>query len=93
MQLDELKEEIKNLIITSLNLPDMKSSDIDEVAPLFGTQDNGLGLDSVDALELGLAIQKQYGLKLDSKQGNLKEIFYNVASLSQYIAQQKSKES
>lgn len=84
----QLQEELKNLIITSLNLPDMKSSDIGDDMPLFGTEDNGLGLDSVDALELGLAIQKQYGLKLDSKQGNLKEIFYSVATLSKYIAEQ-----
>ena len=86
--LDTLREELKNLIITSLNLPDMKSSDIADDMPLFGTDDNGLGLDSVDALELGLAIQKQYGLKLDSKQGNLKEIFYSVSTLSKYIATQ-----
>ena len=71
----------------------MKSGDIDENKPLFGTQDNGLGLDSVDALELGLAIQKQYGLKLDSKQGNLKEIFYSVTTLAQYITAQKINQS
>lgn len=87
-ELSELKEQLKNLIITSLNLPDMKSSDISDDMALFGTQDDGLGLDSVDALELGLAIQKQYGLKLDSKQGNLKEIFYSVETLSKYIAKQ-----
>ena len=49
----ELVNEIKELIITSLNLEDMKPSDIDENAPLFS---EGLGLDSVDALELGLAV-------------------------------------
>lgn len=83
-----LKEELKELIITSLNLPDMKPSDIDEKSALFGTDNNGLGLDSVDALELGLAIQKKYGLKLDSKQGNLKEIFYSIDTLCKYIAEQ-----
>ncbi|MGX3044151.1 phosphopantetheine-binding protein [Helicobacter sp. T3_23-1056] len=85
---ETLKEELKELIITSLNLPDMKPSDIDEKSALFGTENNGLGLDSVDALELGLAIQKRYGLKLDSKQGNLKEIFYSIDTLSRYIAEQ-----
>lgn len=83
----ELVEEIKQLIITSLNLEDMKSADIDENAPLFN---DGLGLDSVDALELGLAIQKKYGLVLDSKTMNLKEIFYSVNSLANYIAQMKN---
>ena len=77
----ELVNEIKELIITSLNLEDMKPSDIDENAPLFN---DGLGLDSVDALELGLAVQKKYGLVLDSKSANLKEIFFSVSSLAKY---------
>ena len=78
----ELVNEIKELIITSLNLEEMKPSDIDENAPLFN---DGLGLDSVDALELGLAVQKKYGLVLDSKSANLKEIFFSVSSLAKYI--------
>ena len=78
----ELVNEIKELIIISLNLEDMKPSDIDENAPLFN---DGLGLDSVDALELGLAVQKKYGLVLDSKSSNLKEIFFSVSSLAKYI--------
>ena len=78
----ELVNEIKELIITSLNLEDMKPSDIDENAPLFN---DGLGLDSVDALELGLAVQKKYGLVLDSKSANLKEIYFSVSSLAKYI--------
>ncbi|WP_459813234.1 phosphopantetheine-binding protein [Campylobacter concisus] len=80
--MEELVNEIKELIITSLNLEDMKPSDIDENAPLFN---DGLGLDSVDALELGLAVQKKYGLVLDSKSANLKEIFFSVSSLAKYI--------
>ena len=80
--MNELIDEIKELIIKSLNLEDMKPSDIDENAPLFN---EGLGLDSVDALELGLAVQKNSGLVLDSKTANLKEIFYSVKSLAQYI--------
>ena len=78
----ELVNEVKELIIDSLNLEDMKPSDIDENAPLFN---DGLGLDSVDALELGLAVQKKYGLVLDSKTANLKEIFFSVSSLAKYI--------
>lgn len=81
-----LENEIKMLIITSLNLPDLKPSDIDENMPLFN---DGLGLDSVDALELGLAIQKQYGIQLDSKTANLNEIFYSVKTLADYIEKNK----
>lgn len=80
--MQNLINEIKELIIDSLNLEDMKPSDIDESAPLFN---DGLALDSVDALELGLAVQKRYGLILDSKTANLKEIFYSVETLSKYI--------
>ncbi|WP_169777983.1 phosphopantetheine-binding protein [Campylobacter curvus] len=82
----ELINEVKELIIESLNLEDMKPSDIDENAPLFN---EGLGLDSVDALELGLAVQKRYGLVLDSKTANLKDIFRSVSSLAKYISENR----
>ena len=77
-----LVDDVKELIITSLNLPDLKLSDIDENAPLFG---EGLGLDSVDALELNLAIQKKYNFELDPKTTNLREVFYSVSSLADFI--------
>ena len=81
-----MNDEIKELIISSLNIPDIKPRDIDDTAPLFN---EGLGLDSVDALEIGLAIQKKYGLTLDTKTTNLKDIFYSVDSLAKYIKQHK----
>lgn len=80
-------DNIKNLIINSLNLEDIRPNDIDENMPLF-SQD-GLGLDSVDALELGLGIQREYGIILDSKKDNLQEIFYNVTSLANFINKEK----
>lgn len=80
--------EIKQLIITSLNLPDLKLSDIDENGPLFN---EGLGLDSVDALELSLAIKKQYDIELNAKTMDLKSIFYSVKTLSDFIKEQKGK--
>lgn len=83
----DLVDEVKEMIIESLNLDDMKIDDIDSNAPLFS--DEGLGLDSVDALELGLALQKRYGIVLDSKNENLKEIFYSAKSLADFIAQHK----
>lgn len=79
-------EEVKNFIIKSLNLEDIRACDIDENAPLFN---EGLGLDSVDALELGLAIQKEYGIVLDSKNENLKEVFFNVKNLAKFIEENK----
>ncbi|MCD8213227.1 MAG: phosphopantetheine-binding protein [Campylobacter sp.] len=80
-------DEVKEFIIKSLNLSDIRASDIDTDAPLFN---DGLGLDSVDALELGLAIQKEYGIVLDSKNENLKQIFSNVRSLAKFIQEHKN---
>ncbi|WP_298835124.1 phosphopantetheine-binding protein [uncultured Campylobacter sp.] len=80
--------ELKELIISGLNLEDVAPGDINDNEPLFG---DGLGLDSVDALELGLLVQKKYGIVLNSKTQNLKQIFSSVASLAQYIAENRSK--
>lgn len=84
----ELEQQIKQLIIESLNLEDITVEDIDTDAPLFG--DQGLGLDSVDALELGLSVQKKFGLQLDSEQQNLREHFESVATLADFIRSQQS---
>ena len=80
--------ELKELIISGLNLEDVAPGDINDDEPLFG---DGLGLDSVDALDLGLLVQKKYGIVLNSKTQNLKQIFSSVASLAQYIAENRSK--
>lgn len=79
----ELENQIKQLIIDSLNLEDMQIEEIDTNAPLFG--DDGLGLDSIDALELGLAIQKAFNLQLESEQQNLRQHFESVATLAKFI--------
>ena len=81
--------ELKELIMSGLNLEDVALGDINDDEPLFG---DGLGLDSVDALELGLLVQKKYGIVLNSKTQNLKQIFSSVASLAQYIAENRSKD-
>lgn len=83
----ELEQQLKQLIIDSLALEDISVEDIETNAPLFG--DDGLGLDSVDALELGLAVQKTFGLQLDSEQQNLREHFESVATLAAFIRSQK----
>lgn len=82
MASEKLKEELKDLIITTLNLEDIKVSDIKDYEALFG---EGLGLDSVDALELSLAISQKYNVVIDKKVDNVREIFANVENLANYI--------
>lgn len=77
-----LELELKNLIIKSLDLEDISADDIDSAAPLFG---DGLGLDSIDALELGLAISKQYGIKIDAENEATKTHFASIANLAKFI--------
>ncbi|MDY6216485.1 phosphopantetheine-binding protein [Actinobacillus porcinus] len=84
----ELEQQLKQLIIDSLGLEDMSIEDIDTDAALFG--DDGLGLDSVDALELGLAVQKTFGLQLDSEKQSIRDHFESVATLAAFIRSQKA---
>lgn len=80
--------ELKEKIIETLNLEEMSANDIDAEAPLFG--ESGLGLDSIDALELIVLLEKQYGIKLDDpSQG--KEIFKSVNTIAQYVALHRTK--
>ena len=83
----QLEQQLKQLIIDSLALEDISVEDIENDTALFS--DQGLGLDSVDALELGLAIQKTFGLQLDSEQTQLRDHFENVATLAKFIQSQK----
>ncbi|CAI8884723.1 MULTISPECIES: phosphopantetheine-binding protein [unclassified Pseudomonas] len=80
--MSELHREIKLLIIDSLGLEDIGVDDIGDEQTLFG---EGLGLDSVDALELGLAIQKKYGIKIDADAKDTRNHFINVASLAAFV--------
>lgn len=81
--MSDLQLEIKHLIIEALGLEDMLAADIGADLPLFG---EGLGLDSVDALELGLAIQKRFGIKIDAEAKDTREHFASVASLAAFVA-------
>jgi acyl carrier protein len=77
----ELIEKLKNQIINQLCLEDLKPEDIDEKAPLFG---DGLGLDSIDALELIVLLEREYGIKVnDPSEG--KNIFSSVENMANYI--------
>ncbi len=81
-----LENEIKQLIIDCLDLEDLTVNDIETQAPLFN---DGLGLDSIDALELGLAIKKKFDIKIDANSEDTKQHFYSVASLILFIESQK----
>lgn len=81
--MDDLTEELKKLLIEALDLEDIGPEDIETDAPLFG---DGLGLDSIDALELGVAIQKRYELKIDTTSEDIGKWFYSIKSLSEFIA-------
>jgi acyl carrier protein len=78
----ELELEIKQLIISALSLEDLHPQDIDPQAPLFGA---GLGLDSIDALELGVALQKKYGLSMSADSDTTRSHFASVASLVAFV--------
>lgn len=85
--MNELVKELKDEIIEALNLEEMTAYDIDENEPLFG---EGLGLDSIDALELIVLLEKKYGIKLaDPAEG--KKIFISVASIADYVSKNRKK--
>jgi len=83
----DLNRELKSLIIEALGLEDVTVDDIGDDQTLFG---EGLGLDSVDALELGLAIQKRYGIRIDAEAKDTRTHFANVNALAAFIAAQRA---
>ena len=83
--METLHNELKQLIIDALNLEDMSIDEIETEATLFG---DGLGLDSIDALELGLAIKKKYNIVIDADDSNTREHFASVENLAKYISSQ-----
>ncbi|EXJ16237.1 phosphopantetheine-binding protein [Imhoffiella purpurea] len=83
-----LEQEVAQLIIETLHLDDMQVSEIDPTAPLFG---EGLGLDSIDALELSLAVTQKYGITISSQDPNIRSIFASLRDLSAHIAANRSR--
>ena len=83
--MQQLENDIKELIISSLALEDITPADIDAAAPLFV---DGLGLDSIDALELGLALQKRYGVSLAAESEQVRAHFASVRALAQFVTAQ-----
>ena len=82
-----LEQDIKALIVTTMALEDVVADDIDSAAPLFN---EGLGLDSIDALELSLAISKKYGFQLRSDNDDNRRIFGSLRALSAHIEQHRA---
>lgn len=82
--MNPLELELKKLIIEVLDLEEIGIKDIQSEEPLFV---DGLGLDSIDALELGVAIQKRYDIRIDSNNQKTKEHFFSVRNLAKFIAE------
>ena len=80
--MNETEQALKELIIEALNLEDLTPDDIETEAPLFG---DGLGLDSIDALELGVAVRRKYGINLDVDSEEIRDHFASVASLARFV--------
>ena len=83
----QIEAELKKLIVDVLALEDVKAEDIDSEAAIFGA---GLGLDSIDALELALAIGKRYGVKIKSDDERNREIFASVRNLAAFITRERA---
>jgi acyl carrier protein len=81
--------ELAQLVVSSLNIEGVQADAIDPEAPLFGEGD--LGLDSIDALELALAVSKHYGFQLRSDNPDNRQIFGSLRALSAHIEQQRAK--
>jgi len=87
MEREELKLELKEHIIKYLNLLEMKPDDIIDDQPLFG---EGLGLDSIDSLELIVLLEREYGIKItDPKEG--RKVLVNINSMLDYIQEHRTK--
>ncbi len=84
--MDELIAKLKEQVIEQLNLEDINPEDIDEKEPLFG---DGLGLDSIDALELIVLLEREYGIKInDPSEG--KKIFTSIETMAKYITENRN---
>ena len=86
MTLEETEQKVKEIIVSSLDLEDISPSDNDTEAPLFG---EGLGLDSIDALELGMAIKREFGISFSKDPAENKRVFRSVRTLAAHIMEQK----
>lgn len=82
-----LENDIKEIIIKSLALEDITADDIADEEPLF---QDGLGLDSIDALELGMALKKEFNLSFDKDKDENKKNFYSVKTIADFVRKQQN---
>lgn len=88
MTREEIEMKLKETVVSALDLEDLTPADIETDVPLFG---EGLGLDSIDAMELGMAVKKAFGVSFSSNPADNKQIFRSVKTLADYVeAQQKA---
>lgn len=88
MTREEIETKLKETLVSALDLEDLTPADVETDMPLFG---EGLGLDSIDALELGMAVKKAFGVSFSSNPADNKQIFRSVKTLADYVeAQQKA---
>lgn len=87
MTREEIETKLKDVIVSALDLEDITAADIETDVPLFG---EGLGLDSIDALELGMAVKKTFGVTFASDPAANRKIFYSVKTLADFVEQQKA---
>jgi acyl carrier protein len=83
------ERELTELLIEALGLEELQASDVDPEAPLFGYEQSGWGLDSIDALEIALAIQQRYGVELRSEDEGTKAAFASLRSLALHVAERQ----
>lgn len=86
--MDSLKLELKQYLIDTLDLNDLSPDDIDDDAPLFGP--DGIGLDSIDALEIGIVLRKRYGLTIPANDESVREHFRSINTLAAFITSQRN---
>ena len=82
----EIEAKLKDTVVSSLDLEDLTPTDIETDVPLFG---EGLGLDSIDALELGMAVKKAFGITFSSNPAENRQIFRSVKTLADYVESQQ----
>lgn len=88
MTREEIETKLKETVVSALDLEDLTPADIETDVPLFG---ESLGLDSIDAMELGMAVKKAFGVSFSSNPADNKQIFRSVKTLADYVeAQQKA---
>jgi len=85
--LESLEQELKQMVIDVLDLEDITVQDINTDEPLFV---DGLGLDSIDALELGVALQKRYGVKIEAESEKTKEHFASIKNLAKFVEENRN---